>query len=284
MSAELAQLQRAFLAAMRGDDAQPALRLLTPARRGALDVGLSIYRNAYASRFQEALENDHPALGVYLGDELWARLCTGYIAAHPSTVRSLRNFGDSVPAYLRSEEPFRASPQIAELAELERRLLDCFDAADAEPAPWSALLSTPEAAWPGLRLRFHSSVRQHRVAWNSVEIWKSLKAGQVPPDAAAVVGRWLLWRDQDRISRFRSLDEAESAALVHCLAGGDFAGLCECLSCWQPAEQVPAAAVGLLKRWSGEGLISHWQHGTSAAGTAFHCATTAHPFLPSASL
>lgn len=259
MSTALAQLQRAFLAAMRGEDAEPALQLLAPGRRGAADVGLSIYRNAYASRLREALANDHSTLAVYLGDQLWARLCEGYIQAHPSTVRTLRNFGDSLPAYLRSEAPFSANPQIAELAELERRLLDCFDAADAEPAPWSGLLSTPEANWPRLRLRFHPSVRQHRVAWNSVDLWKALKAGQDPPQAVRAASNWLLWRDPERVTRFRSLDADESVALAHSLAGGDFAGLCECLARSQPVDQVPAAAVVLLKRWCEEGIIDRWE-------------------------
>lgn len=264
MSSALAQLQRAFLAAMRGEDAESALQLLAPAKRGAADVGLSIYRNAYASRLQEALASDHPTLGAYLGDQLWARLCAGYIRAHPSTVRTLRNFGDSLPAYLRSEEPFCANPQIAELAELERRLLDCFDAADAEPAPWSGLLSIPEASWPGARPRFHPSVRQHQVAWNSVDIWKALKAGQDPPSPVPAAGNWLLWRDPQRVTRFRSLDAEESEALAYALAGGDFAGLCECLSRSQPVDQVPAAAVALLKRWCEEGMIGRWDVATDA--------------------
>jgi len=259
VSSALAQLQHAFLAAMRGQDAELALQLLAPGTRGAPDVGLSIYRNAYASRLQEALASDHPTLAVYLGDQLWERLCEGYIHAHPSSVRTLRNFGDSLPDYLRSEAPFRANPQIAELAQLERRLLDCFDAADAEPAPWSGLLSLPEASWPGARPQFHPSVRQHRVAWNSVDIWKALKAGQDPPQAVRAAGNWLLWRDPERVTRFRSLDADESVALAHALAGGDFAGLCECLSRSQPVDQVPAAAVALLKRWCEEGMIGRWE-------------------------
>lgn len=243
---------------MRGEGTESALQLLAPGSRGAADVGLSIYCNAYASRLREALASDHPTLAVYLGDALWERLCEGYLHAYPSTVRTLRNFGDSLPAYLRSQTPFSATPQIAELAELERRLLDCFDAADAELASWSELLSTPETHWPGLRLRFHPSVRQHRAAWNSVELWKALKAGQEPPIAVRAAASWLLWRDPERVTRFRSLDADESVALAHGLAGGDFAGLCECLSRSQPVDQVPAAALALLNRWCEQGMIGRW--------------------------
>lgn len=260
MSPPLADLQRAFLATMRGTDAGAVLPNLAPGRHASPDLGLAIYRNAYSSRLREALENDHPALGTYLGDALWASLCEGYIAANPSKVRSLRNFGASLPGYLRTVQPYSTSPQIAELAEWERRLLDCFDAADADRAEWSTLLSTPEAMWPSLRLRFHPSVQLHQVAWNSVEIWRALKDGQTPPSAdLASSAHWLLWRDSESVTRFRSLGEDETAALAHFLGGGDFSGLCEQLLRWQSEDLVPATALEMLNRWCAEGLIGRWQ-------------------------
>ena len=260
MTSPLAQMQRTFLATMRGGDDRWLLAQLAPGRYASPDLGLAIYRNAYASRLREALENDHPVLGAYLGDELWSLLCTGYIAAHPSSVRSLRHFGDSLPGYLRTVEPFAANPQSAELAALERLLLDCFDAADAECAQWNTLLATPEADWPGLRLGFHPSVRRHPVAWNSVEIWRAIKEQKSPPSAMpASNGHWLIWRDCEFITRFRSLDDEESDVLLHCLEGGDFSGLCERLLQWHAAEAVPSVALRMLNQWCLEGLISDWQ-------------------------
>jgi hypothetical protein len=268
MTRPLVQLQRDFLATLRGVGEQALLPALAPGHRGSPGTGVEIYRNAYSSRLREALENDHPALASYLGDELWARLCEGYIATHPSTVRSLRDFGASLPGYLRATEPFAASAQIAELAELERRLLDCFDAADSDRAVWEALLAAPGAAWPGLRLRFHPSLQLHRVAWNSVEIWRALKAEQTPPSAMpASSSHWLLWRDADGVTRFRSLDEVEAAALMHFLSGGDFSQSCEQLLRWHPAQQVPATAVAMLQRWCDEGVIARWLPAAATAAT-----------------
>lgn len=269
MTRPLAQLQRDFLATLRGVGGQSLLPALVPGRHASPGIGLQIYRNAYASRLREALESDHPVLGSYLGDELWARLCDGYIATHPSTVRSLREFGASLPGYLRATAPFAASPQIAELAELERRLLDCFDAADSERADWEALLTVPGASWPRLRLRFHPSVQLHRVVWNSVEIWRALKAEQTPPAARPANNIcWVLWRDVDNVTRFRSLEEAEAEALAHFLGSGDFSQSCEQLLRWLPADQVPAAAVGMLQRWCDEGVIAHWLPERKSMATA----------------
>lgn len=258
MSATLAELQRDFLADMRGVTPDAAMEHLAS---GAIPAatGIAIYRNAYAARLREALENDHPVLGRYLGDGLWARMCEGYLAAHPSRVRSLRHFGESLPEYLASVEPFSASPQLAELARLERQLLDCYDAADAGRADWQSLLSMPGADWPGLRLRFHPSVQWLQHAWNSIAIWNALKHDAVPPTATREASDWLLWRDDERITRFRSMAFDESLALRHFLHGGDFAGVCEALLQAHPPEAVPGVAIGLLHSWCEEGVVQCWQ-------------------------
>lgn len=165
----LAILQRSFLAALTGGDKTLLLAQLAT-RCVPRETGLDIYAHAYGARLREALDNDHHQLGRYLGDDLWEQLCTGYIAAHPSRYRSLRQFGDHLPEYLRTTEPFSAHPQIAELSAFERRLLDSFDAADAPYADWSELQSLPSEAWPDLRLRFQPSLQRYSAMWNSVEI------------------------------------------------------------------------------------------------------------------
>lgn len=254
----LAALQQRFLASVQGRADAACADDLAHGRLPR-DTGLRIYTHAYGARLGEALDNDHPVLGAYLGDELWRRMCEGYIAAHPSRYRSLRDFGVGLPAYLLHHEPFRAHPELAELAAFERRLLDSFDAADAARADWAALTRRAQADWPGLRLDFHPSLRAHPVSRNSVEIWRAIKAGETPPAVAdADCEAWALWRDHERISRFRSLDAEEHAALRHYQRGGDFAGLCEALSAWRDPDLVPMTALGYLRQWCDEGWVSRW--------------------------
>lgn len=255
MSAPLAELQRAFLAQVRaGDDGMPAHLAdgrLPPA------TGFGIYRHAYAARLREALENDHPLLGRYLGDALWEQLCRDYTAAHPSRVRSLRDFGAALPDFLTRAEPFAAHPLLAELAAFERRLLDSFDAADAGRLTVDALATLPPARWPVLRLRFHPSLQLLPVRWNSVEIWQALKRDEAPPAAdSAALPAWALWRDEARISRFRSLPADETETLQAFLEGGDFAFACEQLARHLSIEAVPARAFGLLQQWLADGWIA----------------------------
>ena len=149
------------------------------------ETRLNIYRNAYHIRLKLALETDHEMLGIYLGDDLFEVMADGYIETHPSHFTSLRHFGDQLPEYLNKTAPFNEHPIISELALFERRLLDVFDAADAERAALSALKEIPPDDWPGMRLRFHPSTQLFTAGWNSIESWKALKAGQAPPAAQA---------------------------------------------------------------------------------------------------
>jgi hypothetical protein len=258
MTASLADIQQSFLAAIRSGDGDALLPQLASERGIARETGFSIYRNAYSSRLTEALENDHPVLGAYLGDALWAQMCEGFLHAYPSRVRSLRQFGDALPEYLRETEPFSESPQIAEIAEFERHLLDRFDAPDQLSTDWQTLLSIPDTGWPVLRLRFDAAVFRFAAEWNGVEIWQALKDGERPP--ALVSGRndWLLWRDAERVTRFRSMSADEAIAFEQFANGAGMAEVCEALQQLHAPEQVPARVIAILREWADQGLVHQW--------------------------
>ena len=261
----LAQLQKRFLASLRqGDD--EALPLLANDRSVPRPLGWGIYVNAYAARLREVLENDHPALSIYLGDALWDTLCRGFIAARPSHLRSLRHYGGSLPAWLRHAAPFDAHPQVAELAAWERWLMDSFDAADAPAARWDTLQSLPPQQWPTLRLAFHPSLQSVRLGWNSVAIWKAVKAGQAPPDARPVGGEhWVIWRDAAMLTRYRPLPAEESRLLEHFARGGSFADGCEAMLAWHAPETIPTLAIQWLMDWTAEGWVTQWRSGSTEA-------------------
>lgn len=254
----LAGLQRQFIARLRG---LPDSDLASSVDQGRVsrEVGLRIYTHAYGARLREALENDHDVLGRYLGDELWETLCSGYIAAHPSRQRSLRDFGNDLPDYLARADAFREHPEVVELARFERRLLDSFDAADDPRAQWTQLLALPHEDWPALQPRFHASVCVHQTRFNSVEIWRAIKASQPPPVVATIDPQdWLLWRDTEQVGRFRSLDGDEAAAIAYIRNDGTFAGLCELLAIKHDIADVPERALAYLHTCCGEGWIARW--------------------------
>ena len=98
---------------------------------------LDVYANAYFLRIHECLENDFPALRWALGADWFHDLATAYLAACPPTRPSLRHAGDRLPDFVASHAgaaPFRRGHRwLADLALLERAIVDAFDAADATP-------------------------------------------------------------------------------------------------------------------------------------------------------
>jgi hypothetical protein len=252
---KLRELEGNFLAYLLKGDAHITGEIVDQAPVGR-ETRLAIYANAYRTRLRETLETDHEMLGLYLGDALWDRMVDGYIDDHPSSYRSLRQYGDALPKWLRNNPPFTDYPQISELALFERRLLVSFDAADACRAGADELAALPARRWPRIRLRFHPSVQPFRVDSNCVEIWQALKAGEAPPDAATQPDSWwLLWRGEDRLTQFRSLPAEESAVLHHFLAGGDFAGACEQLLVAHSGDDVAQIGLALLMNWLETGLV-----------------------------
>jgi hypothetical protein len=255
----LAHLQRDFLRALAGGD-EGVLSRLHDRRGVARERGLGVYVHAYGARLREALGLDHAALASLLGEDAWIAMADAYIAAHPSRHASLRHFGDGLPGFLRSRRPWAGRPLLAELAAFERALLDSFDAADAAPAEWDHLLALPPTRWAGMRPVLVPSLARQSLSTPAVECWRALKRGEPAPTTASVLrSDWAIWRDGQLVTRFRSLAVDESALLDHVLAGGDFAGGCERLQAWHPAEAVPARALALLECWCGEGWIAAWR-------------------------
>ena len=252
---KLKQLQTDFMAYLTSGDETISQQVI---QQGKIDVAtrLHIYSNAYLMRLREAIDNDHPILGVYLGDDLFDQMVAGYIENHPSEVESLRYFADQLPNFLAAAAPFNEHPIIADIARFERALLNAFDAADAQSITVVDLQKVPPENWPLMKLRFHPSMQFFETQWNTVETWQAIKQEQTPP-AAEVQGKayWLLWRNQDRLTEFNSLTEDEYALLTAALRGTDFSGLCEVLFDYYAEIEISQTAVNYLQKWIQLGLI-----------------------------
>ncbi len=217
---------------------------------------MQVYANGYVLRLRETLDTDHELLGLYLGDELFDKMVAGYVRAHPSKYRSLRQFADELPSYLADDEFFSQHPQIAELAAFERRLLNAFDAADSDCATFESLQAIPPQQWPQLCFRFHPSVQLFRCHTNAVECWQALKQQQTPP--APLVGElrsWLIWRGHERLTEFMSISPAQYDLLLGFLQGNDFAEQCEKMLTWFTQEDAPMQVLQALQAWFSMGII-----------------------------
>lgn len=219
------------------------------------DVRLHIYKNAYQARLKETIDNDHEMLGFFLGDDLFDQMVLGYISAYPSENTSLRHYADKLPLFLTNTSPFKDHPIISELAHFERLLMVAFDAADATRFTRDLLSNTPPEQWPDLVFRFHPSVQIANFHYNSVETWQALKQEQSPEMAKEQHSHWLLWRNNDRLTQFRSLPVQEHKLIIMILNGASFTALCDFLLEEVNEDQASQVALNYLLTWLDDGIL-----------------------------
>jgi hypothetical protein len=218
-------------------------------------VRLNIYKNAYQVRLTEVIDNDHQMLGLYLGDDLFEQMATEYLKCHPSSYYSLRDFAEHLPNFLTKKLPFSEYPIISELAYFERFLLTSFDASDTTRMTFDSLQTIEHQEWPALMFRFHPSVQLAYFSWNTVESWQALKQQLAPEPATHKKSVWLLWRNNDRLTEFRSLSEEELTLFNMILSGDTFSTLCDFLLNSSTSDDASALALQYLSTWLEEGLL-----------------------------
>lgn len=254
---DLKALQAAFQDhLLKGDDA--VLQYLTDTPRAPAEQRLAIYHNAYRARLVEALAGDYAQLQKLLGAERFSQLCHAYISEHPSHYFSLRWFGRQMPAFLGYAEEPGSHDWPAEMAGLEWAFTESFDAADAELVTEADAAVIPAAAWPGLIVAFHPSVRCLILWWNTPARWRAAKREQKPPQPLRLPEptACLLWR-QALTTQFRTLAADETVALRAAMAGASFAEICGALAeTLQDQEQVPMRAAGFLKGWLASDMVA----------------------------
>ena len=254
---DLARLQQQFVAFLQGQPSDfPSLIGEQPPV--STDVRLNIYHNAYRMRLRETIDNDHPILGKYLGDEFYDILVANYIDTYPSKVKSLRYFCDAIPMLLAQHEPFSQYPILSPLAAFERALLTAFDAQDAAIININELATLPGEQWPDITLTFHPSAIIFEEAINAVTTRQHLKSEQAPPapQPHEYPLYWMIWRTPERLTEFRNIAPPEQVLFNHFTSGGNFADGCELLADYFSVDEVPAHAVQFLQTWINAGIIA----------------------------
>jgi hypothetical protein len=257
----LADLQRHFQAWLTAIPGAVAPAVTGPDRR-------QVYADAYQSRLLEALGHDFPALRVELGPDAFAAIGRDYIAAHPSTVRSIRWFGAALPAFLRTAHPSPDGRAWADLAAFEWTLGEAFDAPGATVLGDEDLRSLDPGAWTGLGFGFHPTVRRLDTATDAVGRWQRC-LGLTPggPGPSGGPYHWLVWR-RDLAVLFRAAGPDEAAAVDGLLAGQTLTMAAAGLAERAGAEQGPGLLAAWLRQWLQEGLLTRAILADPGAGQA----------------
>lgn len=221
-----------------------------------VDTGLAIYHHAYRARLLEVMQGDFPAVWHWLGDEEFAGLVAAYVQRYPSAHFSLRWLGQRFAGFIGEHLVAEQSAPLAELACLEWAFTLAFDASPGQPLSLHDMAQLVPEDWPVLQVEWVPVVQQVLCRFNSLEIWRGVKAqatfpGSQPLSLAQVC---LIWRDQ-QVCRFRSLEPAEAYALAGMADGGwSFSELCAELAVTYQ-EGAPLQAVTWLKQWVEDGLL-----------------------------
>lgn len=251
----LAELQRRFQAAIV-DGADDVLALIPPNSRTTNGVLFGVYRHAYVARLIEVVRSAHPLLARYMGDAQFDAMARSYVALYPSHHANARWYASDVPELL-AHESFRASPELRELALLERQLDLAFDAADATVLDLSVLAAHAPETWGGLTFVPHPCVGLLTFRTNAFDLWLALKNEEPAPDVQlfAEPQAYLVWRHEGTPT-VRPLASEERMLWTEAAGGKSFAGLAEMAATFDDPDTAAVRVAQYLNGWLSAGLIS----------------------------
>jgi hypothetical protein len=252
MPEALRALQQRFLAGITTDDAG-AEALIVDDRRVGATKRLGIYRNNYRASLTGVLADHFERLHAYLGDEQFDTVALAYLAAHPSTTRNLRYYGDAFPDFLARHFPNDA--ELAEIAALDWALRHAFDAADAVPLDAERVGALGDS-WIEAPLSLHPSARLLPMHHNSAAIWSALSAEEPPPEVALLdcPVTVLAWRNGLQ-PQFRSLTTEEAEAFTAISAGASFADISARMIGILGEAAAMETLAAWLRQWLADGVL-----------------------------
>jgi hypothetical protein len=241
------------LAAERELDARGLEVIVRGDDRLSAEARVDIYANMYFYRILDALKEDFPTTLAVLGDDNFHNLVTGYLLEYPPREPSLYYCGRYLAEYL-SDHPLREqTPFVADLAALERAIVEVFQARDAPSMEPKALRAIAPADWPAMKLRLQPAAQILALDWqvsDLVHAVEAKRAWQSPEQRAVKV---LVWR-QGACVFHRVLETIEADALDAIARDQTFAEICDRVA---TRDFDPVTAVNrFLMRWLSDGLLA----------------------------
>jgi hypothetical protein len=222
-------------------------------------VRLDVYRRGYRLRLRDALTIEFPGLALLAGRR-FAGLLDGYIDTHPSGHYNIRWHGAGMQAFLEYGLPWRARPELAEMARLDWAISTAFDAADESVIAATDLGDLPPSAWADLHLRPQHQLQILSGVCN-VEAFRRAADQQAPRPHLRRYGsprHCLVWRQSLEV-RYRRIEDDELATLTAAMQGESFALLCDRMATFHPPSLAMPRMAAMLRRWLDDGLIAGWR-------------------------
>jgi hypothetical protein len=215
---------------------------------------IGIYANAYFYRLLECIAEDFPATLAVLGADNFGGLVKEYLREHPPTEPSLLYAGLYLADFLNDHRFAERWPFVADLAKLERAVLDVFHATNAPALSLETLRPVPSEEWPALKLRTHPAVEIVHSEWRIGDVLHAVDQGREWTDPEREETSVLVWR-QNALVSYRNLEPVEREALVVVSRGASFAAVCETMEAGIEEPNRVALIGRLMARCLADGLI-----------------------------
>jgi len=171
--------QAHFAAALFGADKVPPG--LTTARGEPDAQRFAVYRNNVTVALIKALEGRFPVVRRIVGETFFREMARAFIAENKPNSPLIFEYGDALPEFIERFEPAAALPYLADIARLEAKWTQAYNAAEA-PAITSHDLAV--AAEPMLcRLVAHPSTALIKCDFPAGTIWAANQLAEVAPIA-----------------------------------------------------------------------------------------------------
>lgn len=215
---------------------------------------ITIYADAYFYRLLDCLKEDFPATLAVVGQPAFEDLIRSYLTEYPPTEPSIFFAGRNLADFLAVHHLSDRWPFLAELARLERTLIEVFHDPDAPALSASQVHEIAPADWPTLSLRTHPALRMLDCEWRVNDVLRAIETATEwrEPEPGPVF--LLVWRQGTQVY-YRELELPERAALEVASRGADFATVCEAFALWLDAEDPTAAINEILTRWLSDWLL-----------------------------
>jgi hypothetical protein len=208
---------------------------------------VDIYANMYFYRILDVLKEDFPATFATIGDAGFHNLVTGYLVEYPPEHFSISYAGARLADFIENHPVSEEFPHLADLARMERALIEVFHAPDATPLDVESMRETPASEWPALKLARHPATEILNLEWNVASILQALDRSEELPSPARERTCVLIWRARSRVF-YRAIDPSERDELDAFTRGCTFAELCELIGNVEAINQ-------RLQAWLGDGML-----------------------------
>lgn len=152
---------------------------LTAAHGDAVARRFAIHRNTVRVTLIEALAVAFPVVKTLVGEDFFVAAAATFITREPPRSAVLAHYGSGFADFLAGFPPAAALPYLADVARLERMLIEAYHAADAMPAGRADLAAVPPEMAAALVIGRHPATRWLRSLWPVVTLWR-MNTGRLP--------------------------------------------------------------------------------------------------------